>query len=195
MKLLANIFKQVIRSTRRAGPNSGAARGSGGPSIFIGTSAGGGPGDQFLQSLISNLTGMQGPGPAATEAERGQAYKRVLDKLTTQAGPNCLVVLKCGKDGVIAARGEERWKQGIFPVNEVVDTTGAGDTFCAGFLFGYFFPKSFKDTQLSGVELALSIGAASAAVCCEIEGACPSGQGVQISQINEMLLRGKTTTL
>jgi len=52
----------VIRSTRRAGPNSGAARGSGGPSIFIGTSAGGGPGDQFLQSLISNLTGMQGPG-------------------------------------------------------------------------------------------------------------------------------------
>ena len=51
-----------IRAGRRAGngPNVsvGASRGPGGPSIFVGN----GPGDQFLQSLISNLTGMQGPG-------------------------------------------------------------------------------------------------------------------------------------
>ena len=51
-----------IRASRRAGngPNVsvGASRGPGGPSIFVGN----GPGDQFLQSLISNLTGMHGPG-------------------------------------------------------------------------------------------------------------------------------------
>lgn len=52
----------VIRATRRSGhgPGSGTSRVPGGPSIFVGSS--GGPGDQFLQSLISNLTGMHGPG-------------------------------------------------------------------------------------------------------------------------------------
>ena len=51
----------VIRATRRPhGPGGGQSRGPGGTSIFVGT--GGGPGDQFLHSLISNLTGMHGPG-------------------------------------------------------------------------------------------------------------------------------------
>jgi len=51
----------VIRATRRPhGPGGGPSRGPGGTSIFVGT--GGGPGDQFLHSLISNLTGMHGPG-------------------------------------------------------------------------------------------------------------------------------------
>ena len=53
----------VIRATRRSVPGAagGASRGPGGTSIFVGSS-GGSPGDQFLQSLISNLTGMHGPG-------------------------------------------------------------------------------------------------------------------------------------
>ena len=53
----------VIRTSRRSVPGAagGASRGPGGTSIFVGSS-GGSPGDQFLQSLISNLTGMQGPG-------------------------------------------------------------------------------------------------------------------------------------
>jgi len=53
----------VIRASRRSVPGAagGASRGPGGTSIFVGSS-GGSPGDQFLQSLISNLTGMHGPG-------------------------------------------------------------------------------------------------------------------------------------
>ena len=52
----------IIRATRRGGhgPSSmGTSRGPGNTSIFVG---GGNPGDQFIQSLISNLTGMHGPG-------------------------------------------------------------------------------------------------------------------------------------
>merc|ERR1712059_31694 len=53
--------RTVIRATRRThGPRRGSSRGPSGTSIFVGT--GGGPGDQFLHSFISNLTGMHGPG-------------------------------------------------------------------------------------------------------------------------------------
>jgi len=53
----------VIRASRRSVPGAagGASRGPAGTSIFVGSN-GGSPGDQFLQSLISNLTGMHGPG-------------------------------------------------------------------------------------------------------------------------------------
>lgn len=50
----------IVRATRRGGPGPmGTSRGPSGTSIFVGS---GGPGDQFLQSLLSNLTGMNGPG-------------------------------------------------------------------------------------------------------------------------------------
>jgi sugar/nucleoside kinase (ribokinase family) len=66
------------------------------------------------------LTGVQ---------DRGSAIK----KLSHLCG---LVTIKSGKQGAIARRGKETIFLPALPV-EVVDTVGAGDTFDAGFLFGY----------------------------------------------------------
>ena len=46
------------------------------------------------------------------------------------------VVVKLGKDGSMAARNGETACAGIYPAN-LIDTTGAGDSYAAGFLYGY----------------------------------------------------------
>ena len=46
------------------------------------------------------------------------------------------VVVKLGKEGSMAARNGETACSGIYPAN-LIDTTGAGDSYAAGFLYGY----------------------------------------------------------
>lgn len=48
-----------------------------------------------------------------------------------------VAAVKLGADGAWLVRGEERVHVGIEPVDKVIDTTGAGDTWAAGFLAGY----------------------------------------------------------
>ncbi|MDJ0622342.1 MAG: adenosine kinase [Desulfocapsaceae bacterium] len=47
-----------------------------------------------------------------------------------------LVAIKYGAEGAVIHRGEETCRVAAVPVREVVDTTGAGDMWAAGFLFG-----------------------------------------------------------
>lgn len=47
-----------------------------------------------------------------------------------------LIAVKLGEAGAVAQRGDERFRADPLPVS-VVDTTGAGDSFDAGFLYGY----------------------------------------------------------
>ena len=65
--------------------------------------------------------------------------------------PGKTIAVKCGSHGAIAARGEARFQQPVLPVN-LVDTVGAGDTFDAGFLYGFL--KSW------GLEASLRLGIA-----------------------------------
>jgi len=71
------------------------------------------------------------------------------------AAPRATWVLKRGAAGCAIERGEERSDYAALPT-EVVDTTGAGDAFAAGYLVG-------------GVELALE----TAARCVSQLGAMP----------------------
>jgi sugar/nucleoside kinase (ribokinase family) len=52
------------------------------------------------------------------------------------AGEVPILAVKRGPRGGLAREGEREVTAGILPV-EVVDTTGAGDSFNAGFLFGF----------------------------------------------------------
>ncbi len=75
--------------------------------------------------------------PNAREAKivaETASVPEAIDRLTERVG---LVVVKDGADGSWAARGAERVRAGAIHAGDVVDTTGAGDCFNAGFLYGY----------------------------------------------------------
>ncbi len=80
-----------------------------------------------------------------------------LDRLV-QRGPT--VAVKLGSQGAIARRGDEVARVDSLPVT-VVDTTGAGDSFDAGFIYGYLAGWDLsRSLQLASVCGALSTRAA-----------------------------------
>lgn len=60
-----------------------------------------------------------------------------------------ILAVKCGKDGSVACRGAELVKRGGLSV-KAVDTTGAGDSFNAGFLCGVLNGLSLSDCLMYG---------------------------------------------
>ena len=64
----------------------------------------------------------------------GEMDPEVNAKLLVEAGASCAVV-KCGSKGCIIQTKEESLYISAYPVEHVVDTTGAGDCFAAGFLY------------------------------------------------------------
>ncbi len=74
--------------------------------------------------------------PNADEAEAITGLRDVEAALAALAERVPLVAVKLGADGAIARRGEEIVRA-VPPQVRVVDTTGAGDSFSAGFVYGY----------------------------------------------------------
>ncbi|MFL6729723.1 MAG: adenosine kinase [Sphingomicrobium sp.] len=75
------------------------------------------------------------------------------------------LVVTRGKHGALATRGGDRVDVAAEAVREVIDTTGAGDLFAAGFLFG--------DARGMGLERSLRLGAIAAAEVIQHYGARP----------------------
>jgi sugar/nucleoside kinase (ribokinase family) len=70
------------------------------------------------------------------------------------------VAIKCGGRGALAGRGDETVRAPALPV-QIVDTVGAGDTFDAGFLYGWLNGWSLEKTlSLAAVCGSLSTRAA-----------------------------------
>ncbi|RAX43339.1 adenosine kinase [Rhizobium tropici] len=61
-----------------------------------------------------------------------------------------IAAVTTGKDGAVIVRGSERYIVDAHPIEERVDTTGAGDLFAAGFLFGYTQGRSLEDCAKLG---------------------------------------------
>jgi sugar/nucleoside kinase (ribokinase family) len=75
--------------------------------------------------------------PNAREAKivtQTDSVEAALTRLTERVG---IAVVKDGPNGSWAARGDERYHADAIHAGDVVDTTGAGDCFNAGFLYGY----------------------------------------------------------
>ena len=83
------------------------------------------------------------------------------------------LVVTRSEHGALAMRGGERTDVPAEPIDEVVDTTGAGDLFAAGFLVGY--------TRDSGLEASLKLGAIAAAEVIQHYGARPEADLRQLA--------------
>jgi sugar/nucleoside kinase (ribokinase family) len=85
-----------------------------------------------------------------------------------------IVVVTRSADGAVAMAHGERAQVAAEPVEKVIDTTGAGDLFAAGFLFGHVRGES--------LERCLRIGAIAAAEVISHYGARPEADLVQLVQ-------------
>lgn len=64
-----------------------------------------------------------------------------------------LILKRGAEDAIIFAEGQEI-KVPVPPVNNVIDTTGAGDTFNAGYLAGRLREKSIEESARQGIHCA-----------------------------------------
>jgi fructokinase len=70
---------------------------------------------------------------------------------------NKLVVITRGERGAIAIKGEEVVESGIQKNLKIVDLTGAGDLFAAGFLHGHVNKLLIKDCLEKGTEMSSKV--------------------------------------
>jgi len=70
---------------------------------------------------------------------------------------NKLVVVTRGENGAVAINGDEIFECGIQDNLKIIDLTGAGDLFAAGFLHGYINKFSTKECLEKGTEMSAKI--------------------------------------
>ncbi len=68
-----------------------------------------------------------------------------------------VLVVTCGADGAVALRRGERAEVAAEPIAKVVDTTGAGDLFAAGFLHGHVNSRPLAECLTLGAVAAAEI--------------------------------------
>ena len=81
-------------------------------------------------------------------------FEEVID-FSKQLGK--LIVLTRGENGAIAINGNDVGECGIQKNLKIVDLTGAGDLFAAGFLHGYINNLSIKENLKKGTEMSSKV--------------------------------------
>ncbi|KAH1105600.1 hypothetical protein J1N35_009368 [Gossypium stocksii] len=136
-------------------------------------------------TVIMDAGGMDAPMPqellkfvdifSPNESELGRLTGMPTDNFEqiSQAAAKChkmgvkQVLVKLGAKGsALFIEGEEPITQPIIPAAQVVDTTGAGDTFTASFAVALVEGKSKRE--------CLNFAAAAASLCVQVKGAIPS---------------------
>ncbi len=80
------------------------------------------------------------------------------DELLPQAAASrSLFVITRSARGSVVVRGDERVQQEAIRVERVVDSTGAGDAYTAGFLYAYANDKSLKECARAGTLCATRV--------------------------------------
>ena len=70
---------------------------------------------------------------------------------------NKLVIITRGEKGAVAVNGDEVVESDIQKNLKIVDLTGAGDLFAAGFLHGYINKLSTKECLKKGTEMSSKV--------------------------------------
>lgn len=87
--------------------------------------------------------------------ERDDEFIRDYMAWAQRLGPRT-VVATLGENGSLAYDGTAFYKQGIVPVR-VVNTVGAGDSFCAGFMYGIVKGRAIQECLMSGAQVASQV--------------------------------------
>ena len=83
--------------------------------------------------------------------------KNFKEVINFSKGLKKLIVVTRGEKGAIAIQGEEVTESGIHQNLKILDLTGAGDLFAAGFLHGYINKLSIKESLEKGTELSSKV--------------------------------------
>ena len=67
---------------------------------------------------------------------------------------NKLIIITRGEKGAIAINGEEIFESGVKKNLKIIDLTGAGDLFAAGFLHGHINKLTTKECLEKGTEMS-----------------------------------------
>ncbi len=86
--------------------------------------------------------------------EQGEDFEAAVASLSARVP---LLVVTRGEHGALAIKGGERAEVTAEPIAQVVDTTGAGDLFAAGFLAGQARGASLKDSLTMGAVCAAEV--------------------------------------
>lgn len=121
--------------------------------------------DYFMPSFLEakGITGMDDPSSMAHEL-----YKTGVKTVIIKLGEKGCYYLNADNEGLVPS----------FPI-KAIDTTGAGDSFCAGFIYSIAHGASLTE--------ALRFANAAGAVCCEHIGA--TGGIKNIDSVNELISR------
>ncbi|MCI1647957.1 MAG: adenosine kinase [Bacteroides sp.] len=87
----------------------------------------------FFSLLINKYVDIVFANEEEAKAFTGKEPREALADIAKQCS---IAVVKVGSKGAIVRKGTEEVKVNAIPVGKVVDTTGAGDYFAAGFLYG-----------------------------------------------------------
>lgn len=79
------------------------------------------------------------------------------DTLEAIRGYQNLFVMTRSEKGSVIVRPGEQHVQEATPVETVIDTTGAGDAYCAGFLYGWVHDKSLAECARAGTLCATAV--------------------------------------
>jgi len=81
-------------------------------------------------------------------------FGEALDSLRAEG---VLGIVTRSEKGCVIVKGDETWEVPAFPIARLVDTTGAGDMFAAGFLAGLARGRDMKACGALGVMAAAEI--------------------------------------
>jgi sugar/nucleoside kinase (ribokinase family) len=104
--------------------------------------------DEFLDLMRSGTVDIV----FANEHETMSLYQTAsLEAAVEAMQADCkLAIVTLSERGSIVARKDERVRVNAIEIQELVDTTGAGDLYAAGFLHGYTSGRSLEDCALLG---------------------------------------------
>ncbi|MEM9104315.1 MAG: adenosine kinase [Pseudomonadota bacterium] len=104
--------------------------------------------DEFLDLMRSGTVDIV----FANEHEAMSLYQTgSLETAVNTMAKECkLAVITMGERGSLVARNDERASAEAIEISELVDTTGAGDLYAAGFLYGYTNGRSMEDCARLG---------------------------------------------